>query len=110
MTLTPEQLELISQQAKLALIENLRQAEKGHFATEEPITALITIALYGEGESSISLVGNMDETRIFGAMEKTKFLIHDITLQAQVENEVNKVVAMFEAQSEKDRLDPLDVQ
>ncbi len=110
MVLTKDQLELIREQTKLALIENLRQAEKGHFGTDEPITALLSILLFANGEASISVVVNMDEARIFGVMEKTKFLIHDITLQAVVENEVNKIVSMFEAQAEMSLLDPTELQ
>lgn len=100
MTVRDDDLKIIREQVKKALIEGIRQADKGHYITKARQTALITISIFEGGVSSTSIVGVMDESPIYGAMEKTRFLIHDIVRNQEIENEVNKVVAQIEAQQE----------
>jgi hypothetical protein len=103
-------LALIREQIKKALIEGIRQADAGHFATKRPIVAYIGLSFFEGGETSIATVGSMNESVIFGAMEKTKFVIHDICLQAMIEGEANKIISQFEAMAEKEGLAPGEIQ
>lgn len=110
MTIEETNLALIREQVKKSLIESIRQADAGHFITKKPIVAYVGLLFFEDGESSIAIVGHMNEVPIFGVMEKTKFVIHDMNLQATIEGEANKVIAQFEALAEKENLDSKDIQ
>jgi len=110
MTVHDDDFKIIREQVKKALIEGIRQADKGHYVTKARQTALVSISIFEGGVNSVSIIGVMDEPALYGAMERTKFLIHDIVRNQEIENEVNKVVAQIEAQYEAAELTPKDWQ